>query len=148
MSSAKAPKLKGGTAAMQELYEKASNTRKKSHSPYSHHKVGAALRLTDGKIYSGCNIENSSYGATVCAERTAILKAISENGGKARIEEIVVVTDATPPWPPCGMCRQVIAEFATPKTRIHAANLKGETVSTDFGKLMPQAFTPGHLVKK
>ena len=135
--------------AVKELYEKARAVREKSYSPYSRHQVGAALRTSDGKIHTGCNVENSSYGATTCAERTAILKAVSENDTPhLQIEEIVVITDATPPWPPCGMCRQVMSEFSTPKTRVHAMNLKGDCVSTDFSELMPQAFTPGHLAKK
>ena len=137
------------TPSMKELFEKARATRENSYSPYSQYKVGSAIRTADGKIFSGCNIENSSYGATICAERTAIFKAVSECGSRPlRIEEIIVVTDATPPWPPCGMCRQVLAEFSTPTTLIHAANLNGEIVSTNFATLMPQAFTPEHLGKK
>ena len=129
-----------------ELYEQARLSREKAYSPYSGHKVGAAILTTDGKIYGGCNVENSSYGGTICAERTAIFKAISENGG-IRIQEVVVVTDASPPWPPCGMCRQIVSEFSTPQTMVHAINLKGETLSWEFNKLMPEAFMPGHLKK-
>ena len=87
---------------LQELYKVASETRLKAYSPYSGHKVGAALRTSDGKIYGGCNVENSSYGATICAERTAILKGVSDlqAGGKIAITEVVVVTDAADPCPP------------------------------------------------
>jgi cytidine deaminase len=141
-----AQKLKGKHGPeVQELYEKSLLARERSYSPYSKCKVGAALRLSDGRIFTGCNVENASYGGAVCAERTAVLKAVSESQGPVSIAEIVVVTDATPPWPPCGFCRQVIAEFGSPKTRIHATNLQGEVVSSDFGVLFPNAFTPEHL---
>jgi cytidine deaminase len=109
--------------------------------------VGAAVRTADGKTYSGCNVENSSYGGTVCAERTAIWKAVSENGAATRIAEILVVTDATPAWPPCGMCLQVMSEFAGPDMPVQLANLKGETQTRKFREFLPQAFTPDHLKK-
>ncbi len=134
-------------AAIQLLYQKALESRARSYSPYSRHKVGAALRLEDGRVFGGCNVENSSYGGTVCAERTAILKAVSESDQPIRIAEVVVVTDATPPWPPCGLCRQVIAEFAGPETPLHSTNLAGDVVTSTFGELFPNAFTPGHLDK-
>lgn len=141
-----APKLKGAhSPGTQELYEKAREFRERSYSPYSQCKVGAALRLADGRVFGGCNVENASYGGAVCAERTAVLKAVSETVGPAAIAEIVVVTDATPPWPPCGFCRQILSEFASPKTRVHATNLKGDVVSNDFGEIFPNAFTPEHL---
>jgi cytidine deaminase len=130
-----------------ELYRLACKFRERSYSPYSRHKVGAALRLADGRVFGGCNIENSSYGGTVCAERTAILKAVSESDSPVKIAEIVVVTDASPPWPPCGLCRQVIAEFASDSTRLVSTNLKGEAVSQPFAEIFPNAFTPAHLQK-
>ncbi|OFZ22788.1 MAG: cytidine deaminase [Bdellovibrionales bacterium GWB1_55_8] len=129
-----------------ELFQAARAVRERSHSPYSGHKVGAAIRTKSGKIYSGCNVENSSYGGTVCAERGAILKAVSEEG-KIEITELLVVTDASPPWPPCGFCRQVIAEFAAPELNIVSMNLSGEEQSVKFLDLFPQAFTPSHLGK-
>ena len=138
--------MKGLPKETRELYQAALKTRKHSHSPYSGHKVGAAIRTKTGKIYTGCNVENSSYGGTVCAERGAIQQAIIADG-KLTITEIMVVTDATPPWPPCGICRQVIAEFAAPHVIIHAANLKGEIHTIPFSDLFPQAFTPAHLAK-
>jgi cytidine deaminase len=136
MSAAKPPK---------DLYELARRARERSYSPYSRCKVGAAIRLADGRAFAGCNVENASYGGAVCAERTAILKAVSESDAPISIAEIVVVTDANPPWPPCGFCRQVIAEFGSPETRVHATNLAGQVVSSSFGELFPNAFTPGHL---
>ncbi|MEK6705255.1 MAG: cytidine deaminase [Bdellovibrionota bacterium] len=132
--------------SFRELYTEAKAARERSYSPYSGYKVGAALRTSSGKIFSGCNIENSSYGATVCAERVAIQKAVSEEG-EIKITELVVITDVSPPWPPCGVCRQVISEFADKKLVIHTANLSKETKSTAFSDLFPSAFTPAHLGK-
>lgn len=134
---------------IQELYKKALAARELSYSPYSGHQVGAAIRTNQGKIYTGCNVENSSFGATVCAERVAIQKAISETG-KIQIQEIMVVTQATPPWPPCGMCRQVIAEFGPELSKlkdvkIHTANLEGVLNTYSWNDLIPHAFTPSHL---
>ena len=134
-------------APLKELYEAARQSREKSHSPYSKQKVGAAIRTQDGRIFGGCNVENSSYGGTVCAERVAIFKAVSEQG-RFKIAEVMVVTDASPPWPPCGLCRQVIAEFGREPDQevlVHAANLQGEIRSVTFTELFPDAFTPSHL---
>jgi cytidine deaminase len=131
---------------LQTLYDLAVNARKKSYSPYSGCAVGAALLTTEGKFFSGCNVENSSYGATVCAERVAIQKAVSD-AGAIELKELIVVTEASPPWPPCGMCRQVIAEFGA-NVRIHLANLAGEIESILLKDLFPNAFTPDHLKKK
>ena len=134
-----------------KLYEAARGARERSYSRYSGFKVGAAIELEDGRIYTGCNVENSSYGGTVCAERVAIWKAVSENGpDPIRIKQVVVVTEASPAWPPCGLCRQIIGEFGTAKGQdvsVHAINLKGETRSWKFNELFPDAFTPEHLIK-
>lgn len=116
-----------------------------SHSPYSTKKIGASVLLSNGKSYSGCNIENASYGGTVCAERVAIWKAFSENSSDLKITEVVVASDEQSPWPPCGFCRQVMSEFCTPETKVRAINLKGVTVSYLFKDLLPSAFTPDHL---
>ena len=131
------------TSQIQELYQLARAAREKAYCPYSGYQVGAAIRVAEGKIYTGCNVENSSYGATNCAERVAIQKAISEQG-RVQIWAVMVVTDASPPWPPCGMCRQVIAEFSQDCV-IYAANLQGELQTTRFAELLPQAFTPQYL---
>ncbi len=122
-----------------KLLEAAKKISNNAHSPYSKVKVASAVRITGDKIFSGVNIENASYGATVCAERVAIWKAISENPG-AKIEEILVHTKAENPWPPCGMCRQVIAEFAAPKLMVHLANDKGIKRSLPFKELFPDSF--------
>jgi len=132
------------------LYQAASEARKTSYSPYSEVQVGAAIRLTNGRIFSGCNVENSSYGGTVCAERVAIFKAVSETNTegspKPQIEAVMVVTDASPPWPPCGLCRQIIAEFAQNSTPVITANLKGEVNTYTFKELFPDSFNPSHLL--
>lgn len=131
---------------MKKLYEAAKKVRKNSYSPYSKWKVGASILMKDGRIFSGCNVENSTYGATVCAERVAIWKAVSE--GATEIQEVCVVTDANPAWPPCGLCRQVITEFGGPEVIVHLSNLKGVQVSMEMSKLMPFAFKPDRLLKK
>lgn len=130
----------------EKLLKAAISARKNSHSPYSKHKVGAAIRLKSGEIFSGCNIENASYGGTVCAERVAIWKAVSELG-KVEVAEVVVVTDAKEAWPPCGFCRQVLSEFATAKTLVHTADLKAIQKSFKFSELLPAVFD-GDFLKK
>lgn len=131
-----------------ELFEAARAAREKSYSPYSGHAVGAAVRTADGRVFSGCNVENSSYGATICAERVAIGNAVSACGKSVRLAEVFVVTDAKPAWPPCGMCRQVVAEFGSPELKIHWSNLQGETTSMSLDEILPRAFTPQNLERK
>ncbi len=129
--------------APQDLVSAAQEARKHSYSPYSKFAVGAAFRTDGGKIYSGCNVENASYGATCCAERTAVFKAVSELG-KLQIQEIVVATSATPPAPPCGICLQVLAEFSTSETRIFCINPavpRDQWKSFLFSGILPCAFT-------
>ena len=111
-----------------------------SYSPYSQKQVGAAIELTNGKTYTGCNIENSSYGGTVCAERVAVWKAISEEGPNVEIKSVVVATDASPPWSPCGLCRQVINEFASKNCEVHLVNKIGDVKSFTHRELLPHGF--------
>jgi cytidine deaminase len=118
-----------------------------SYSPYSQKKIGASLVLTNGKTYSGCNIENASYGGTVCAERVAIWKAFSENPPTEKIIEIVVASLEPKPWPPCGFCRQVLAEFCSPETTVRLINSSGDEVNYFFKDLFPEAFNREHLKK-
>lgn len=129
-----------------KLYDLASKNQKNAHVPYSKAYIGAAVLMADGKMYGGCNVENASYGGTICAERTAIVKAVSE-GGAQEIKEVVVVSDFDQPWPPCGFCRQVIAEFGTPHTIVHTMNHKGTSRTFKFDELLPHAFGPEHLDK-
>jgi cytidine deaminase len=95
---------------MEELIKKAREAREKSYSPYSRFKVGAAVKTKSGKIYTGTNVENASYGLTVCAERVAVFKAVSE--GERELEALAVFTEAGELTPPCGACRQVLWEFS------------------------------------
>lgn len=132
------------TDLQKKLYEAASTAQKHAHAPYSGAFIGAAILTGDGKIYSGCNVENASFGGTVCAERVAVFKAVSE-GAKKEVKEVMVVSDADKPWPPCGFCRQVIAEFGSEDTVIYTANLQGKMKAFKFGDLFPEAFTPKHL---
>ncbi len=127
-----------------KLFDQAVKAQKNAHAPYSKAHIGSAVLMEDGQIFSGCNVENASYGGTVCAERVAIWKAIS-NGSNKVIREILVVSDADQPWPPCGMCRQVIAEFGTPETVVHTSNLKGKIKTFKFGDLFPESFNPAFL---
>lgn len=132
------------TALQQKLFQAACEAQKRAHAPYSGAHIGAAVLMSNDQIYTGCNVENASYGGTVCAERVAIFKAISE-GAPKQIKEVMVISDANEPWPPCGFCRQVIAEFATNTTLVHTANLQGKIKSFSFPQIFPEAFTPQHL---
>ena len=125
-----------------EHITQAIEARKRAYTPYSHYKVGAALLGKSGKVYLGCNVENASYGHTVCAERTAVLKAVSE--GEREFEAIAVVTRNG--GSPCGACRQVMAEFA-PELTIYIADKNGEYRTTTLSDLLPDMFTPKHLEK-
>jgi cytidine deaminase len=129
-----------------DLLEAARAARQNAHSPYSGFRVGAAIRLQGGAIFNGCNVENASYGATICAERGAILSAVAALGALS-IVQIVVLSDANPPWPPCGMCRQVIAEFAAPNCRVWCVNEAGEGFLQSFEALFPRGFGGANLEK-
>lgn len=113
----------------------------RSHSPYSKARVGAALETSDGKVYQGCNIENSSFGGTVCAERVAIWKAVSE--GHNKLKRIYVFTEEG--WPPCGMCLQVMTEFANLDLEVTFGDKNGKETKKKLGELLTHAFTPDHL---
>ncbi len=121
----------------EKLIAAAKGARLRAHEPYSHFKVGAAVETGGGLIFTGCNIENSTYGLTVCAERVAIFKAISE--GYKKLVRIAVVTDTRELTPPCGACRQIIWEFCG-DIEIILANLKGKTKSYRTRKLFPNPF--------
>lgn len=119
------------------LIEKAREAREYAYVPYSGFHVGAALITDDKTIYTGCNIENSSYGATVCAERTAVFKAVSQ--GKKHIKKIAVVSDSQRETPPCGICRQVMAEFMEPDSQIILEAPEGLVVYK-LSELLPNSF--------
>ncbi len=120
-----------------ELVEAAIEVRERAFAPYSKFKVGAAVRTKGGKIYTGCNIENATFSLTICAERTAIFKAISE--GEREFTEIAVVADTDELTPPCGPCRQIIWEFCHDIPVIFA-NLKGKSEIVQMSELLPRAF--------
>ncbi len=120
-----------------ELINNAIKAREHSYSPYSKFKVGAALKTKNGKVFTGCNIENSSYGLSICAEREAVFKAISS--GEKDLDTIVVVTDSNKLITPCGACRQVIWEFSKDLT-IVVANLKGKKKKFKIKELLAHPF--------
>lgn len=119
------------------LIETAKKARLNAFAPYSRFKVGAAVISKNGKIYSGCNVENASYGLTVCAERNAV--AAMAAAGEREIDAVAVVTDLKRPASPCGACRQVIAEFG-PGANIVTANLKGSVQIKTLSALLPFRF--------
>ncbi len=120
-----------------ELIEKAKRARLKAYAPYSNSKVGAALLTASGRVYTGANVENVSYGLTVCAERAAVQKAV--NRGDKDFLKIAVVADRNPPITPCGACRQVLSEFAK-DMKIICANPQGKVRIFTLKELLPQAF--------
>lgn len=126
-----------------KLVSKAFEGRKNAYAPYSNFKVGAAVLAEDDKIYTGCNIENASYGATNCAERTAIFKAVSE--GNRTIKAIAVVGVENNYTFPCGICRQVIAEFALKDAEIIIGKGEDEYLIKTLEELLPGAFTKEDL---
>lgn len=130
--------------AAEILIKIAREAREKAYVPYSKFKVGAALLTTDGLVFTGCNVENASYGLTCCAERTAIFKAVSE--GHVNFDSLAVIADVPTMCSPCGACRQVIAEFGG-NIKVHMANLKGEYMTKTAEELLPGFFTAGDMEK-
>jgi cytidine deaminase len=123
-------------AEIDRLVEAAGSVRRRAYAPYSDFAVGAALLDGDGGLHLGCNVENASYGLSVCAERHAVAAAVAS--GTAVVAGIAVVTDTSPPASPCGACRQVLAEFGD--FPVILANPGGERVVTSVGELLPRAF--------
>jgi cytidine deaminase len=119
------------------LVEAARAAREHAVAPYSHFRVGAALRAKSGRIFSGCNIENASYGLTLCAERVAVFKALSE--GERGFEAVAVVTDSETLTPPCGACRQILWEFCG-DAEVILANLSGQIEVHRMSGLLPKPF--------
>jgi cytidine deaminase len=127
------------------LIEAAKQARLQSVAPFSNFLVGAAIRAANGKVYTGCNVESASYGLTVCAERVAIWKALSE--GERQFSELAIVADTETLTPPCGTCRQIIWEFAR-NAKIVFANLTGQADEFHIADLLPRAFDARFLKKK
>ncbi|TFG79474.1 MAG: cytidine deaminase [Chrysiogenales bacterium] len=126
----------------EELLAAARKARKNAYAPYSQFHVGAAVLGAGGRIFSGCNVENASFGLTCCAERNAIFAMVA--AGEREIREILVIGESEEFLPPCGACRQVIAEFATPPTVVHMCNRQGQSRDTTVAELVPFIF---HLKK-
>ena len=122
---------------LENLVEAAREVRERAYAPFSNFKVGAAVKTKSGKVYIGCNIESASYGLTVCAERVAIWKAVSE--GEREFTNVAVVADTEELTPPCGVCRQIIWEFCG-DIPVTFANLKGKTETVQMKEILPRAF--------
>ncbi|WP_438310998.1 cytidine deaminase [Sporosarcina sp. FA9] len=125
------------------LIDESKIARKNAYVPYSKFSVGAALLAENGTVYHGCNIENSAYSMTNCAERTAFFKAVSE--GVHTFRALAVIGDTEGPISPCGACRQVIAEFCDGAMPVYLTNLKGDVVETTVAELLPGAFSKEDL---
>jgi cytidine deaminase len=125
-----------------DLVRAARKARRNAHASFSKFKVGAALETTDGTIVTGCNIENATYGLTICAERVAMFKALSE--GHKRFRRIAIVADTERPTPPCGACRQILWEFGG-DLEVILANLRRETGRHRLSDLLPVPFDRGLL---
>ena len=131
-----------------EMVKRAIGARERAYCPYSHFAVGACVECEDGSLFDGCNIENASYGATNCAERTAVFKAVSE--GHTRIVRIALAGGREGEAPaeniyPCGICRQVLSEFASEDMEIILAQSETEIRKTTLEKLLPDSFGAGNL---
>lgn len=126
-----------------KLLSTARDVLNNSHSPYSKFKVASSVLTEGDQVYPGVNVENASYGGTICAERTAIFNAVTF--GSKKIKAILVLTNEDDPWPPCGFCRQVMAEFANANAPIYLANMNGIQKEFTLGELLPQAFGPQNL---
>ena len=125
----------------QELWRAAVSARQNAYAPYSKFAVGAAVRTVDGEIFAGCNVENASYGLTICAERNAIFGAVAR--GYTEFKALCVTADTAEPVAPCGACRQVIAEFKIPE--IYLTNCAGKCKKMTGAELLPYSFTDKDL---
>ena len=127
---------------MDPLVEAALAVRQNAHAPYSHFQVGAAIEDAAGRIHTGCNVENATYGLTICAERVAIFKAISE--GARQFKRVVVAADTDTLTPPCGACRQILWEFCG-DVELTLVNPRGKTESLRLKDLFPRPFDASFL---
>jgi cytidine deaminase len=125
------------------LLQAATDVRQNAYAPYSRFKVGAAIRATSGVIYAGCNVENVAYPEGTCAEAGAIAAMVA--AGETRIAEVLVIADSPDPVPPCGGCRQKLAEFADPQVPVTLCTTDGKSRSTTVAELLPGVFTAAHM---
>ncbi len=121
-----------------ELLDAATEVRQRAYCPYSGFQVGSAISTADGTVFAGCNVEHRTFGLTVCAERVATFSAVAR--GHRGLEAVAVVTDTSPPSPPCGQCLEVLTEFGRPDLPILLANLAGERVEYALRDLLPHPF--------
>ena len=128
-------------ANIASLVRQARAARKQAYAPYSRFKVGAALLTTSQQVFTGCNVENASYGLCNCAERTALFAAIAAGCKRGQFTHLAVIGNTDEPIAPCGACRQVMFELGGPKLIVIQANLRGQTTVTTAGDLLPGAFT-------
>jgi cytidine deaminase len=124
------------------LIAAARRARRRAHAPYSRFRVGAAVGAA-GRVFAACNVENASYGLTLCAERAAVARAVAE--GARRLEALAVASATSPPTPPCGMCLQTLAEFAGPGLPVLLCGARGRVVETTLGALLPRGFSRRYL---
>ena len=132
------------SSVQKKLKKAAERVMKNAHAPYSNFRVGSAILLTNGKTFTGCNVENASYGMTNCAERTAIFSAVAELGPRIEIAAVAVTNDHGVACSPCGACRQVINEFG-PKIPVVSICDGEERIETTLDALLPHAFGPHNL---
>ena len=120
------------------LFNAAQKAKENAYAPYSNFHVGAALVTDNGKFFSGCNVENTSYGLTICAERNAIFQMVA--AGEHKIAEILIIGDSEEFLPPCGACRQVMAEFSNSDTVVYMLNKYGESKKVSMAEILPYTF--------
>lgn len=128
-----------------DLIEHAARVRQNAHAPYSNFRVGAAIRSTTGAVYVGCNVENVAYPEGTCAEAGAIAAMVA--AGETEISEVAVIADSPAPVPPCGGCRQKLAEFGRGDVPVTLATVGGQRLTTDISALLPGAFGAEHMEK-
>ncbi|MBR4331799.1 MAG: cytidine deaminase [Clostridia bacterium] len=133
----------GGFMTDEALFERACAMLERAYAPYSRFRVGACLLTEDGRVFTGCNIENASYGATICAERTAAVKAVSE--GATKFLAIAIAAEQEAAWP-CGLCRQFLREFG-PTMRVIVGKKGGPFETAALDELLPRSFGPEDLLK-
>jgi cytidine deaminase len=137
--------LPGDERTMTLLRERAFAAMERAYAPYSNFRVGAAVLATDGSVTEGCNVENASYPAGICAERSALAAAVAR--GNRNFEAVLIATEADEPTPPCGICRQVLVEFS-PKMLVVAATRDGREARWTLEELLPKAFNPHSLDRR
>jgi len=125
------------------LLKAATNVRENAHAPYSNFKVGAAIRAQSGDVFVGCNVENVAYPEGTCAEAGAIAAMVAH--GHTTLTEVLVIADSPTPVPPCGGCRQKLAEFGARDVKVTLATTRGAMLETTIGDLLPGSFTADHM---